>query len=180
VVDAIPYGYCHCGCGEKTRISPRTTTRSGHVKGQPFKYLLGHNHALKIRYAEEDCGYETPCWVWQGTRINHGYGRVNRNGRETFAHIHEWEKVNGPVPDGLELDHLCRNPPCCNPAHLEAVTHAENMRRSPKCILNPEKVAEIRRLLPTGMAQRVIAERVGVTRGVVRDVKTGKSWVGVG
>jgi hypothetical protein len=40
-----------------------------------------------------------------------------------------YELVVGPIPDGLEIDHLCRVPSCCNPEHLEAVTHAENMRR---------------------------------------------------
>lgn len=179
MTETTSYGLCRCGCGERTAIASRTTTSKGWVKGQPLKYLLGHNAALRVKWIEQDCGYETPCWVYQGTKLPLGYGRVNRNRRETFAHIHEWEQVNGPVPEGLELDHLCRVPACCNPAHLEAVTHAENMRRSSRCILNPEKVAEIRRLLATGMVQRVIAERVGVTRGVVRDVKTGKSWVGV-
>lgn len=176
----VAYGLCQCGCGEKTRLAPCTKSRCGWVKGQPLKYILGHNHALKVRHVEEDCGYKTPCWVYQGTKVSKGYGWVRVGGDNRYAHVLEWEKVNGPVPDGLELDHLCRNPPCCNPAHLEAVTHAENMRRSPRCILDAEKVAEIRRLLATGMIQRVIADHVGVTRGVVRDVKTGKSWVGVG
>src|SRR5699024_2940082 len=46
------------------------------------------------------------------------------------AYQNAWERVNGPVPDGLELDHLCMNPGCINVAHLEPVTHQENMRRA--------------------------------------------------
>lgn len=50
-----------------------------------------------------------------------------------------YEHVKGPVPDGLELDHLCRVHNCVNPAHLEAVTHAENVRRGEAGLHNPEK-----------------------------------------
>lgn len=69
------------------------------------------------------------CWPWTGAKIARGYGRFNYLGKSYPAYRFAWESVNGPVPDGLELDHLCRNPSCCNPAHLEPVTHAENMRR---------------------------------------------------
>jgi hypothetical protein len=45
------------------------------------------------------------------------------------AHRVYWERANGPVPDGLEIDHLCYTPACVNPAHMETVTHGENLRR---------------------------------------------------
>ena len=76
------------------------------------------------------------CWLVPATTSS-GYHHVNDRGRFLMAHRVMWEEVNGPVPDGLELDHLCRVRNCVNPAHLEAVTHAENMRRSglarPRC-----------------------------------------------
>jgi hypothetical protein len=175
-----PYGYCQCGCGEKAPVATRTTTRDGHVKGQPMRYIRGHVAALKVRWIEEDRGHETPCWIWQGATIGKGYGRVNVPERETFAHVVEWEKVNGPVPEGLELDHLCRVPACCNPAHLEAVTHAENMRRAERCVMTPESVAEVRRLLRGGIAGRDIGRRLGVHERIVSSIKCGKAWVGVG
>ena len=74
---------------------------------------------------------DTGCIEWTGALDSHGYGRIRINqGLLEGTHRVAWESVNGPIPDGLELDHLCRNKQCCNPAHLEPVTHAENMRRT--------------------------------------------------
>jgi hypothetical protein len=75
-----------------------------------------------------------PCWEWTGSVSGLGYARfyvtVAPYERESFAaHAWSWEQVHGPVPEGLELDHLCRNRRCVNPAHLEPVTHLENMLR---------------------------------------------------
>lgn len=69
------------------------------------------------------------CTEWPGARTKAGYGVSHIDGVYVYMHVVEYEKVNGPVPDGLELDHLCRNRACYNPDHLEAVTHAVNMSR---------------------------------------------------
>lgn len=75
-------------------------------------------------------GPTTPCIEWLGARTKRGYGRKSRNGKQVYAHVDALEQATGaPIPEGLEVDHLCRNPPCYNPDHLEAVTHAENMAR---------------------------------------------------
>lgn len=78
-----------------------------------------------------------PCWLWTAA-LSHGYGMFGDgtktdlgNWRAVKAHKWLWEQVNGPVPDGLELDHLCRVTRCVRPDHLEAVTHAVNMERAP-------------------------------------------------
>lgn len=68
----------------------------------------------------------TGCWVWQGMRAKGGYGYMGADG---YAHRVAYKEYVGPVPQGLELDHLCNRPECVNPEHLEPVTHAENMRR---------------------------------------------------
>jgi len=73
----------------------------------------------------EDLG---PCWEWQGSRAN-GYG-LFRMGHTRYAHICAYEWLVGRVPEGKELDHLCRVRYCVNPDHLEAVTHRQNMIRS--------------------------------------------------
>jgi hypothetical protein len=73
------------------------------------------------------------CWPWLGTITNVGYGQF-RYGRRVGAHRFAYELVKGPIPDGLTIDHVkawgCTRTDCCNPAHLEAVTMAENLRRS--------------------------------------------------
>lgn len=72
---------------------------------------------------------ETECWIWQPSRNSSGYGQLQHDGKNLAAHRVAYEQFVGLIPDGLELDHLCRVRACCNPIHLEPVTHQENMRR---------------------------------------------------
>lgn len=68
------------------------------------------------------------CWEWTACR-NDGYGQLRVVGRTVWAHRYAYERFVGPIQDGLVLDHLCRNPGCVNPAHLEPVTNRENLLR---------------------------------------------------
>jgi len=76
------------------------------------------------------------CWNWTGPRGGRGhYGSITLPGRRSaYAHRWAYEHYVGPIPDGLEIDHLCRNTLCVNPDHLEAVTHKVNMQRTPKAL----------------------------------------------
>lgn len=77
------------------------------------------------RYKEVD-----GCWVWTGSTGPNGYGKLSRNrGWNGLAHRVAYSLVHGGIPEGLVIDHLCRNRACINPAHLEAVTFNENVRR---------------------------------------------------
>lgn len=69
------------------------------------------------------------CWLWTAYVGPHGYGQLSV-GRERFlAHRYVYERVVGPIPEGMHLDHVCRTRHCVNPGHLEVVTNAENTRR---------------------------------------------------
>jgi hypothetical protein len=77
---------------------------------------------------------EDGCWHWMGA-ISKRYGKFflgrDERGitRVTYAHRFSWELRNGPIPDGMEIDHLCENTLCQNPRHFELVTPEENKRR---------------------------------------------------
>lgn len=72
---------------------------------------------------------DTGCWEWTAGLDSDGYAQARFNGRSRLVHIITYERAHGPVPDGLELDHLCRVRHCVRPSHLEAVTHRENVLR---------------------------------------------------
>ena len=73
------------------------------------------------------------CWLWIASLDTKGYGQINigTGGKPKMARSHRemYLSMIGPIPEGLELDHLCRVRCCVNPAHLEPVTHEENYRR---------------------------------------------------
>lgn len=70
------------------------------------------------------------CWLWLGANSGTGgYGKFWFEGKDRYSHRHAYEALIGPVPEHLDLDHLCRVTSCCNPLHLEAVPHVENIRR---------------------------------------------------
>jgi hypothetical protein len=68
------------------------------------------------------------CWEWTGYGVD-GYGRFWLDGRDVMAHRVSYEWLIGPIPDGLQIDHLCRNRRCVNPAHMEPVTPRTNVLR---------------------------------------------------
>lgn len=83
-----------------------------------------------------------PCWEWTGYVAEHGYGKFARDGVKLYAHRIAYEMKVGPIPEGLELDHLCRVRHCVNPGHLEPVPHVVNTLRgvSPAAV-NAQKTA---------------------------------------
>ncbi len=69
------------------------------------------------------------CIEYTGAKKDNGYGTLRGVGRMVYAHRAMYELMIGPIPDGLVIDHLCRNRWCVNPGHMEAVTHRENLTR---------------------------------------------------
>lgn len=104
-----------------------------------------------------------PCWVWLSGKSDSGYGTFwvgGRGGRKVQAHRFAYELTVGPIPDGLQIDHLCKTRDCVNPAHLEPVTPAVNNERSDspsarnarkdRCPKGHEFTPENTRILPDG------------------------------
>lgn len=152
-----PFGYCECGCGERTNLAASSNARRGHIKGQPLRFVA--NHAARVLYPaanrvpkprkSREYPERTPvadrlnqklvrrgdCWEWTGKLNPSGYGQViihpARGVRETWlTHRLAYTLEHGPIPDGLTVDHLCRNRVCANPSHMELVTQRENNLRS--------------------------------------------------
>ncbi len=103
-------------------------------------YFRWHNsgspHPRRVPTVEErfwakvDTSALSGCWQWTGSLIWHGYGHFSITRKKaTGAHRYAYELLVGPIPDGLEIDHLCRNRGCVNPLHLEAVTATTNKLR---------------------------------------------------
>lgn len=82
------------------------------------------------------CADDNDCWKLRGSLSGGGYGHFWNGERRMPAHRFIYEHLYGSVPEGFELDHLCRNRWCVNPAHLQVVTHSENVRRGLTPLLN--------------------------------------------
>ncbi len=142
------HGLCACGCGERTTIAPVTRRKYGQVRGHPIRFVRGHNRTrMSITsddYTVEDRGHETPCWIWDHHLSPLGYGKVAYRGKVIFAHRRMYEQEVGPISNGEECDHLCRQPSCIRPSHIELVGHRENVRRGRAQKLTWEVVCAIR------------------------------------
>lgn len=169
-----PFGSCWCGCGAPTHLAKWSNTEKGWVKGQPKRYAHGHNGRLSgVEYVEENRGYSSPCWIWRRSVDHSGYGQitVQVGALKTTIKAHRlyYERAHGRIPDGFEMDHLCRVRSCVNPAHLEPVTDFENTIRGLTAKLTAEDVKAIRE---HGLRSRhdaaVLAKKYGVQPQYIR------------
>jgi HNH endonuclease len=112
-----------------TVLPPRLSGRKSHPRGKKLSF------EEYIRRFWQNVHKTDSCWEWRGTTDYYGYGRYYASSpyseiRTTIAHRIAFIIEVSDIPEGLELDHLCRNRPCVNPAHLEPVTGQENKRRA--------------------------------------------------
>lgn len=90
---------------------------------------MGNEQLVHERFMAKVDRRPDGCWVWTACRVWNGYGQFRVAGKTVYAHRFAYELLVGPIPDGLELDHLCRNRACVNPSHLEVVDSRTNTLR---------------------------------------------------
>lgn len=172
----VPSGFCHCGCGMRTERATKTSTTRKVRKGDYSRFLPGHSSRnASPRYIVNSA---TGCWIWQRkTNKRWGYGYATISGRTVLAHRAVYEEAKGPIGEGLELDHLCGNPSCVNPDHLEQTTAAQNIRRSKRCKLTMAIADEIRSEYATqGTPQYALAKRHGVSQSIICRIIRREAW----
>lgn len=150
VSDRAQYvGICQCGCGGPTLLSRDNIAAKGVQKGQPRRYIRGHQYRPLAPFRERlwryiDKAGPDQCWLWTGATIT-GYGTIGLGPRthgNVLAHRAVYAELVGLIPEGYQVDHLCHNADatclagaacqhrrCVNPAHLEAVPQLRNLER---------------------------------------------------
>lgn len=117
------------------------------------------------------------CWLWIGSVSSTGYGNFNRRNKVFNAHRESYIAVFGKVPEGMWLDHLCRNRTCINPFHLEAVKPAVNSRRGLRAKLTQDIADKIRNeYLAGGVTMRALAAKYGIACSGVNGIVQGRAW----
>ena len=116
------------------------------------------------------------CWRWLKALTTVGYGHFHFLNAYYQAHRFLFVLSGGRVPDGMNLDHLCRKRWCVNPEHLEAVTHAENVRRGAGTKLTPDQVRVIHGMHRLGLSQRAIGRALRVDHSTVSRILNGHRW----
>ncbi len=106
----------------------RAQMKKGQQLAPLFKKWVRKGSAPRIACDEVPCPNRDligPCHIFRGCK-NEGYGRITVSGKHVYVHRYIWEKENGPIPDDLEIDHMCRVRSCNNVDHLRAVSHKVN------------------------------------------------------
>lgn len=112
----------------RLRVAERRRARADNPERIKVRFLSKVDRGGPIPHRRPELGR---CWLWTAYSLPSGYGTFNAWARRgLLAHRVSYEIFVGPIPDGFQVDHLCVNPRCVNPVHLEAVTGLENNRRS--------------------------------------------------
>ncbi len=150
--------------------------------------VKGDLHSQNARFwSKVQKGKPLECWLWTGAKKPHGYGNIRRDKKYTTAHRVSWEIAFGDIPKGMQVQHSCDNPSCCNPHHLMLGTvmsnfvdmvkkgrskvdhknrlHGEN---HPKHKLTSSQVDEIRSTYKFGVIrQKDLAANYGVSQPLI-------------
>lgn len=135
----------------------------------------------QTKWSEDKQYNGIPCLIWIGYKDRHGYGQITVRNEDESRLAHRWayERWIGPIPDGLTIDHLCYNRNCVNPAHLEPVTHSENVRRATEkrthCRYGHPYTEDNLYITPTGYRQCRTCRREATKRSQNKKRRKGKS-----
>lgn len=196
----IPVGLCQCGCGEPTLIADRTRPRFGIVKGEPRRFLAGHNNRLKISTPRTTAlrfwskvDKSGPCWLWTGLIMSNGYGVFRTKRKRYFAHRAAYTFTYGDIPDGLFICHHCDVRACCRPDHLFTGTHQDNMDDMwakgrgrvgadayGSKLTDTDVLAIYHLLATTPLTHPEIAGMYGVARSLIGQIANGNIWKHLG
>lgn len=131
------------------------------------------------------------CWQWDGCKNAFGYGTIRAEGKTFLAHRFSFKLAHGKLPNGLCICHTCDNPECCNPKHLFAATHDDNMKdrkrkghyrdihgeNHPRARLTKQDVNAIRTIFSAGnITKTELAKRYGVSITHIGYIISNKSW----
>lgn len=119
-------------CDQHRAARERARARAKTSRYEPVRRayaLLGRRGTPLERFTVKYRIAENGCWLWHAASDKRGYGQLHVDGRLVKAHRWSFEHFRHQIPAGHELDHLCRQPACVNPEHLEPVTREENLRR---------------------------------------------------
>jgi hypothetical protein len=190
IEEDTPYGFCHCGCGNKTTIRKKNHALHKCVKGEPAMFLPGHSGrlgpTLKERL-ESKISMEpmTGCWLWTGFCSPTGYGHIGLNNVVYLVSRMAWQIYRGPIPEGMDVCHTCDTPQCASPHHLFLGTHTDNLQDAVKKgrMSMGEKVhwaklkeAQVIAVREDTRHPRIIAEEYGVVRGTIELIRKRKTW----
>jgi hypothetical protein len=128
------------------------------------------------------------CWVSYHCKNKDGYTRFGLDGVWWDAHRASYIVFKGEIPEGMEIGHLCDKPQCCNPGHVDAMTHKQNVRmaadrghyngvKNGACRHTEEQVIEVKRLGQVKkIPYQVIAEKLNMNESTVRDIVKDRYW----
>ena len=186
--NTAPYGYCQCGCGQKTTVAERNDARWGAVRGEPRDFVHGHRRKrdIWVRLASRmEIAGPDDCWLWTGTN-NKGYGQISFHDRNVGVHRLLATFAYGDPADDQQARHLCGNSLCCNPRHLAWGTRADNEadkvrhgrsnrgRAAAKITEGQARAIFVRRR--GGEVARDLAFEFGVSPQAVADIAARRSW----